>query len=59
MEVSGQLHAAATLSGVGTLGTHWAGGSVSPRTVLDTVLKRKNPIIVPAGNRTPVVQLGA
>jgi len=35
-------------------GTPWIGGSVDPRTGLDTVGKRKVP--VPAGNRTSVVQ---
>jgi hypothetical protein len=44
MEVSGQLHApAALLPGKErALGTHWIGGWVCPRTVLD-VVKRKIP----------------
>jgi len=29
--------------------SHWVGGSLSPRTGLDAVTKRRNPIIVPAG----------
>jgi len=33
MEVSGQLHALAAL----TLGTHWIGGWVGPRVVLDVM----------------------
>jgi hypothetical protein len=33
-----------------TPGTHWIGGWVGPRAVLDTVVKRKIPS--PAGNRT-------
>jgi len=38
MEVSGQLHAPATLSPRKELpGTHWIGGWVGLRTVLDTV----------------------
>jgi hypothetical protein len=37
-------------------GTHWIGGWVVPRAGLDTVTKRKNPLIAPAGNQTPVVQ---
>jgi hypothetical protein len=40
-------------------GTHWIGGWVGPRTGLDAVAKRKNPIIGPTGNWTPVVQLVA
>jgi hypothetical protein len=30
-------------------GTHWIGGWVGPRAVLEAVVKRKNPIIVPVG----------
>jgi hypothetical protein len=43
MEVSGQLHAPAALPpGKDTLaGTHWTGGWVGPRAVLNTVEKRK------------------
>jgi hypothetical protein len=36
MEVSGQLYAWGTAPG-----THWIGGWVGPRTVLDAVVKRK------------------
>jgi hypothetical protein len=35
-------------------GTHWIGGWMGPRTVLDAVVKKKIP--APAGNRTPIVQ---
>jgi hypothetical protein len=35
-------------------GTHWIGGWVGPRAVLDAVLKRKKSS-VPARNRTPVI----
>jgi len=38
MEVSGQLHAPAAL----TPGTHWIGGWVGPRLVLDAAVKRKH-----------------
>jgi hypothetical protein len=43
MEMSGQLHAPATLPPrERALGTHWIGGWVDPRAVLDTaVVKRK------------------
>jgi hypothetical protein len=37
-------------------GIHRTGGWVGPRGELDTMAKRKNPIIAPAGNQTPVVQ---
>jgi len=37
-------------------GTHCKGGWVGPRAGLDAVARRKNPIIAPAGNWTPVVQ---
>jgi hypothetical protein len=52
MEASGQLRASAAL----TPGTHWIGGRVDSRAVLDAVAKRKNTLPAPAGNRTPVVQ---
>jgi hypothetical protein len=42
MEVSGQLHAPATLlPGKEPPGTHWIGGWVGPRAGLDMVEKRK------------------
>jgi hypothetical protein len=48
MEVSGQLHAH---------GTHWIGGWVDPRAVLDAVVKRKIPSPRRESNpRTPIVQ---
>jgi hypothetical protein len=38
-------------------GTHWIGGWVGPRTVLDAVVKRKIPSLRRESNsRTPVVQ---
>jgi hypothetical protein len=43
MEVSGQLHAPATLPPGRALGTHWIGGWVGPRAILDEVVKRKIP----------------
>jgi len=39
--------------------THWIGGWVGPISGLDAIAKRKSLIIVPAGNRTPAVQLVA
>jgi hypothetical protein len=58
MEVSGQLHApAASPPGKTATGTHWIGGWVGPRTVLDAVLKRKIPSPRRESNpRTPIVQ---
>jgi hypothetical protein len=42
MEVSGQLHAPAALTPRERApGTHWIGGWVGPRAVLDAVVKRK------------------
>jgi hypothetical protein len=42
MEVSGQLHAPATLLPMEiAAGNHWLGGLVGPRTVLDAVVNRK------------------
>jgi hypothetical protein len=44
MEVSGQLHAPVALPPrERALGTHWIGGWVGPRAVLDAVVKRKIP----------------
>jgi hypothetical protein len=43
MEVSGQLHAPATLSPKKAIGTHWIGGWVGPRAVVDTMVKGKFP----------------
>jgi len=41
MEVSGQLHAPATLTpGKNPYDTHWIGGWVGPRAGLDTVVKK-------------------
>jgi hypothetical protein len=53
MEVSGQLHAPAALPP----GTHWIGGWVGHRAVLETVVKRKFPSNRRGSNpRTPIVQ---
>jgi hypothetical protein len=41
MEVSGQLHAPAAFSPGKAPDTHWIGGWVSPRAVMDAVVKRK------------------
>jgi hypothetical protein len=38
-------------------GTHWIEGSVGPTVGLETMEKRRNPIITPGENLTPVVQL--
>jgi hypothetical protein len=43
MEVSGQLHAPAALPPERDPGTHWIGGWVGPRAVLDAVVKKKIP----------------
>jgi hypothetical protein len=58
MEVSGQLHArAALLLGKVPPGTHWIGGWVGPRAVLDAVVKRKIPSPSRESNPTiPIVQ---
>jgi hypothetical protein len=58
MEVSGQLHTPATLPpGKEPPGTHWIGGWVGPRAVLDAVVKRKIPSPRRESNpRTPIVQ---
>jgi hypothetical protein len=58
MEVSGQLHALAALSpGKRAPGTHWIGGWVGARAILDTVVKRKIPSPHQESNpRTPIVQ---
>jgi hypothetical protein len=41
MEVSGQLHIPVTKTKERAPGTHWIGGWVDPRTVLDALVKRK------------------
>jgi hypothetical protein len=58
MEVSGRLHAPAALPPrEGAPGTHWIGGWVDPRAVLDAVGKRKIPSLRRESNpRTPLVQ---
>jgi hypothetical protein len=58
MEVSGQLHAPAVLPPRERAPrTHWIGGWVSPRAVLDEVVKRKIPSPRRKSNpRTPIVQ---
>jgi hypothetical protein len=56
MEVSGQLHAPAALPPGKAAGTHWIGGWVGPRGVLDAVMKRKIPRPRQESNpRTPIV----
>jgi hypothetical protein len=60
MEASGQLHAPAALPLGKAPGTHWIGGWVGIRAVLDAVVKRK--ISSPrreSNPRTPIVQLVA
>jgi len=37
-------------------GTHWIGGWVDPRAILDAVAKKKYSVIDVSGNRTPVAQ---
>jgi hypothetical protein len=61
MEVSGQLHAPAALTpGKESLGTHWIGGWVGPRAVLDAVVNRTIPSPRRESNpRTQIVQLVA
>jgi hypothetical protein len=55
--MSGQLHATAALSpGVRASGTYLQEVWVGPKAGLDVVAKRKNSIIAPAGNSTPVIQ---
>jgi hypothetical protein len=57
MEVSGQLHAPASLPQERAPGTHWIGGWVDPRAVLDAVVKSKIPSPHRESNpRTPIVQ---
>jgi hypothetical protein len=58
MEVSGQLHApVAFTTRERAPGTHWIGGWVGPKTVLDAVVKRKIPSPRRESNpRTPIVQ---
>jgi hypothetical protein len=56
MEVSGQLHAPAALPPEKAPGTHWIGGWVGPRAVLEAVVKRKIPSPRRKSNpRTPIV----
>jgi hypothetical protein len=43
MEVNGELHAPAAYPRERAPGTHWIGGRVGPRAVLDAVVKRKIP----------------
>jgi hypothetical protein len=58
MEVSGQLHApAALLPKERGHGTHWIGGWVGPRAVLEAVVKREIPSPRRKSNpRTRIVQ---
>jgi hypothetical protein len=61
MEVSGQLHAPAALPPKERApGTHWIGGWVCLRAVLDAVVKRKIPSPRRESNpKTPIVQPAA
>jgi hypothetical protein len=61
MEVSGQLHALAALPPKERApGTHWIGGLVGPRAVLDAVVKKEIPSPRQESNpRTPIVQPAA
>jgi hypothetical protein len=60
MEVSGQFHAPATLTQERAPGTHWIGGWVGPRAVLDAVVKKKIPSLRRESNpRTPIIQPAA
>jgi hypothetical protein len=58
MEVSGQLHAPATLPfRERPPGTHWIGGWVGPRVVLNAAMKTEIPSPRRESNiRTPIVQ---
>jgi hypothetical protein len=58
MQVSGQLHAPAALPPRERApGTHWIGGWVGPRAILDAVVKRRIPSPRRESNRrTPMVQ---
>jgi hypothetical protein len=57
MEMSGQLHASGRFSPRKRApATHWIGGCVGPRTVLDAVVKRKIPRPHRESNlRTPII----
>jgi hypothetical protein len=55
MEVGGQLHAPAALPpGKKSPGTHWIGGWVDARAVLDAVVKRKVPS--PRRESNPIIE---
>jgi hypothetical protein len=58
MDASGQLHTPAALPPRERApGTHWIGGFVGPRDVLDAVVKRKIPSSLRESNpTTPIVQ---
>jgi hypothetical protein len=57
MEVSGQLHAPAALPQGKSPGTHWIGGWVGSRAILDAVVKRKISSSRRESNpRTPIVK---
>jgi hypothetical protein len=55
MEVSGQLHALATLTLGKNSSTYWTEGWVDPRACLDTMVKRKIPFLVLVRKQTPVM----
>jgi hypothetical protein len=58
MEVSGQLHAPAAFTPRERApGTHWIGGWMGLRAILDAVVKRKIPSSHQESNpRTPIIQ---
>jgi len=56
MEVSSQLHVPAAVTPRKNPGTHCMGSWVCPKAGLDAAAKRKHPLLVPTGNRTPVIQ---
>jgi hypothetical protein len=57
MEVSGQVHGPAALPPGNAPGTHWIGGWVGPRAILDAVVKRKIPNPRRESNpTTPIIQ---
>jgi hypothetical protein len=56
MDVSGQLHDPAALPPWETVpGTHWIGGLVGPRTVLDAVVKSNSESRLESNPRTQII----
>jgi len=50
MGVNGQLHTLVTHPRARTSSAHWIADRVHPKASLDAVVKRKDPIITPAGD---------